>query len=78
MLYNFCYKLDEISSIFSTPQFTTLVLYSVQLYVQMYSTLYCIVLVYLYVQLYTLYSNIHLYLARSVHRGPGATFLHLL
>ena len=30
MLYKFGYKLDEISSIFNTLQFTTLVLYSVQ------------------------------------------------
>ena len=42
MLYNFGYKLNEIRSIFSTLQFTTHVVYSVQLYeyvrVQMYCT----------------------------------------
>ena len=79
MLYKFVYKLDENRSIFSTLQFTTLVLYSEQIvctrtyeyYCTRTRTLYCISVHKLTIKfIYT----VHLYQARSVHRGPGATF----
>ena len=40
MLYNFGYKLDEIRSIFSTLQFTTLILYTVQCTIECTEVLY--------------------------------------
>ena len=62
MLDKFGYKLDEICSIFNSPEFTTLVLYSVQLYEQMYCTL-CTLQMYtiLYICTYP-YNYIYIYI----------------